>query len=137
MDIWSILQPFNKFDERLVYFVLIWYIFPILVCCIKIWQPCKNFRRQQSFCVHWERSCYVLDAFFGVTIFTILAYIGPSLWHEKFQRPLHTSAVMTVRQFGADFGNLNFCRNVEFLAKNYRIVWTVVDADSSDLMALH
>jgi hypothetical protein len=33
MDIWSILRPFGIFNGRLVYFVVIWYIFPVLVFC--------------------------------------------------------------------------------------------------------
>jgi hypothetical protein len=35
MDIWSILQPFVIFYGHLVYFVVSWYIFPVLVCCTK------------------------------------------------------------------------------------------------------
>jgi hypothetical protein len=33
MDIWSILQPFDIFYGHLVYFVVIWYIFPMLIYC--------------------------------------------------------------------------------------------------------
>jgi hypothetical protein len=32
---WYILQPIVKFYGHLVHFVVIWYIFHILVCCIK------------------------------------------------------------------------------------------------------
>jgi hypothetical protein len=35
MDIRYILQPFEIFYDRLVYFVVIWYIFPVLVHCTK------------------------------------------------------------------------------------------------------
>jgi hypothetical protein len=31
--IWYILRPVGKFCGRLVYFMVIWYIFPSLVCC--------------------------------------------------------------------------------------------------------
>jgi hypothetical protein len=39
--IWSILGPFGKFCGLWVYFMAIWYIFPVLVCFVprKIWQP--------------------------------------------------------------------------------------------------
>jgi hypothetical protein len=30
---WYILQPFGIFDGPVVYFVVIWYIFPVLDCC--------------------------------------------------------------------------------------------------------
>jgi hypothetical protein len=34
-------RTFDLFYGRLAYFVVIWYIFPVLVCCTrKIWQPC-------------------------------------------------------------------------------------------------
>jgi hypothetical protein len=40
VDIWSILQSLGIFYGHLVYFVVIWYIFPILVFCTKkIWEP--------------------------------------------------------------------------------------------------
>jgi hypothetical protein len=40
MDIWFIVQPFVIFHEHLVYFVVIWYIFPFwYVVPRKIWQP--------------------------------------------------------------------------------------------------
>jgi hypothetical protein len=32
---WYILWPFDKFSARLAYFVVIWYIFPVLVHCTK------------------------------------------------------------------------------------------------------
>jgi hypothetical protein len=32
MDIWSILQPFGIFYGHLVNIVVIWYVFPVLVC---------------------------------------------------------------------------------------------------------
>jgi uncharacterized membrane protein YesL len=32
MAIWSILLPFSIFCGHLLYFVVIWYIFPVLVC---------------------------------------------------------------------------------------------------------
>jgi hypothetical protein len=32
---WSILLPFGIFCGKLVYFMVIWYIFPVLVCCTK------------------------------------------------------------------------------------------------------
>jgi hypothetical protein len=35
MAVWSILQPFGIFCGHLVYFMVIWYIFPVLVCCAK------------------------------------------------------------------------------------------------------
>jgi hypothetical protein len=35
MAIWSILRPFGIFCSHLVYFTVIWYIFPFLVCCTK------------------------------------------------------------------------------------------------------
>jgi hypothetical protein len=35
MAIWNILQTFGTFYGRLVHFVFIWYIFPVLVSCIK------------------------------------------------------------------------------------------------------
>jgi hypothetical protein len=35
MEIWSILQPFHMFYGHLVYFVVIWYLFPVLVYCTK------------------------------------------------------------------------------------------------------
>jgi hypothetical protein len=31
--IWSTLRPFGKYLDRLVYFLAIWFIFPVLVCC--------------------------------------------------------------------------------------------------------
>jgi hypothetical protein len=34
MAIWSIARPFGIFGGHLVYFMVIWYIFPILVCCM-------------------------------------------------------------------------------------------------------
>jgi hypothetical protein len=36
VDIWSILRPFDILFGHLVYFVVIWYIFPLLVNCTKI-----------------------------------------------------------------------------------------------------
>jgi hypothetical protein len=33
--IWSYLRPFSIFCGHLVYFMVIWYIFPVLVCCTK------------------------------------------------------------------------------------------------------
>jgi hypothetical protein len=33
MAMWSILWLFNIFCGHLVYFMVIWYIFPVLVCC--------------------------------------------------------------------------------------------------------
>jgi hypothetical protein len=35
MDIWNILSIFGMFYYNSVYFVLIWYIFPVLVSCTK------------------------------------------------------------------------------------------------------
>jgi hypothetical protein len=35
MTIWSYLRPFGIFRGNLVNFIVIWYIFPILVCCTK------------------------------------------------------------------------------------------------------
>jgi hypothetical protein len=35
MAIWNLSQPFGKFNDHLVHFVLIWYIFPVLVSCTK------------------------------------------------------------------------------------------------------
>jgi hypothetical protein len=35
MDIWSILRPIGKLHGNLVYYVGIWYIFPVLVFCSK------------------------------------------------------------------------------------------------------
>jgi hypothetical protein len=35
MDIWSTLWPFDIFYGHLVYFVVIWYISPLLVYCTK------------------------------------------------------------------------------------------------------
>jgi hypothetical protein len=35
MTIWSILRPLKIFYGHLVYFVVIWYIFPVLVSCTK------------------------------------------------------------------------------------------------------
>jgi hypothetical protein len=32
---WFILWPFGIFCDHLVYFIVIWYIFPVLVCCTK------------------------------------------------------------------------------------------------------
>jgi hypothetical protein len=32
MTIWNILRPFDVINGRLVWFVVIWYIFPVLVC---------------------------------------------------------------------------------------------------------
>jgi hypothetical protein len=43
------LRPFGKFYGRLVWVLLIWYIFPILVFwTIKVWQPCKFTRPNGS-----------------------------------------------------------------------------------------
>jgi hypothetical protein len=33
MAIWSIFLPFGTFYGAWVYFVIVWYIFPVLVCC--------------------------------------------------------------------------------------------------------
>jgi hypothetical protein len=33
IDIWSILRPFRVVYGHLLYFVLVWYIFPVLVRC--------------------------------------------------------------------------------------------------------
>jgi hypothetical protein len=35
MAVWNILQTFGILSDRLVHLVLIWYIFPVLVSCIK------------------------------------------------------------------------------------------------------
>jgi hypothetical protein len=35
LAIWSILRQFGLFYGNLVYFVVIWYIFTVLVCCTK------------------------------------------------------------------------------------------------------
>jgi hypothetical protein len=35
MDIWSILRPVGIFCGQLVYFLIIWYIVYVLVCCAK------------------------------------------------------------------------------------------------------
>jgi hypothetical protein len=35
MTIWSILRPIGIFYGHLVYFLVVWYIFPVLVCCTK------------------------------------------------------------------------------------------------------
>jgi hypothetical protein len=35
MATWSILQPIGICYDRLAYFVVIWYIFLVLVCCTK------------------------------------------------------------------------------------------------------
>jgi hypothetical protein len=35
MAIWSILRPFGIINGDLVYFMFIWYILHILVCCTK------------------------------------------------------------------------------------------------------
>jgi hypothetical protein len=35
MSIWYILRPFGIFYGYLVYFLVIWYIFDVLVCCSK------------------------------------------------------------------------------------------------------
>jgi hypothetical protein len=35
VDIWPILRPFGIFHSHLVHFAVIWYIFPVLVCCAK------------------------------------------------------------------------------------------------------
>jgi hypothetical protein len=49
IDIWSILRPFGIFCGHLVYFIVIWYICPVLVCCAKInlatltWLTWRNF----------------------------------------------------------------------------------------------
>jgi hypothetical protein len=43
LDIWSILRPSDILNGRLVYLVVIWYVFPrvgILYVGGKIWQPC-------------------------------------------------------------------------------------------------
>jgi hypothetical protein len=42
MDVVSILRPFERFYDSLVYFVAIWYIFPRvgILHQEKIWQPC-------------------------------------------------------------------------------------------------
>jgi hypothetical protein len=32
MTIWKFLLPFGIYNGRLVHFVVIWYIFPVLVC---------------------------------------------------------------------------------------------------------
>jgi hypothetical protein len=45
MTICPILQPFDKFCANLEYFVVIWYIFPVLVCCTK-----KNMATLASCC---------------------------------------------------------------------------------------
>jgi hypothetical protein len=77
MDIWSILQPFDIFYEHLiymvyghlVYFVAIWYIFPVLVHCTQ-----KNGNRAQ------------------VTKWTCQATSMRSIHHDltPFQRPRRT-----------------------------------------------
>jgi hypothetical protein len=35
MTMWSILWPCGRFCGHLVYFMVLWYIFPVLVCCTK------------------------------------------------------------------------------------------------------
>jgi hypothetical protein len=54
----SILWPFDLFYDRLLYFVVIWYIlwlfgifFHVLVCCPKkkIWQPCFRLESEHFF----------------------------------------------------------------------------------------
>jgi hypothetical protein len=35
MTIWSILRPIGIFYGHFVHFVVVWYIFPVLVCCTK------------------------------------------------------------------------------------------------------
>jgi hypothetical protein len=42
MNIWNNLRPFGIISGRLVWFVVIWYIFPIfgMFGPRKIWQPC-------------------------------------------------------------------------------------------------
>jgi hypothetical protein len=43
MDIWNILRTFGIFYDQWIHFVLIWFIFPVLVSCIKlIWQSCAR-----------------------------------------------------------------------------------------------
>jgi hypothetical protein len=42
--IWSILRPFDIFYDHLLYFVVIWYIFPPVWYVVprNIWQPCES-----------------------------------------------------------------------------------------------
>jgi hypothetical protein len=44
MSIWSILQPLEIFYGHLVYFVVIWYIFPRfgVLYTLEIWQPWQD-----------------------------------------------------------------------------------------------
>jgi hypothetical protein len=35
LAVWSILRPFGTFCGHMVYFMVIWYIVPVLVCCTK------------------------------------------------------------------------------------------------------
>jgi hypothetical protein len=46
MTIWNIFWRFWIFYDHFAYFVLIWYIFPVLVSCMyqKIWQPWLNIK---------------------------------------------------------------------------------------------
>jgi hypothetical protein len=58
MTIWNILEPFGITYGSLVQFVVIWYIFPILVCLDqeKSGNPAKDWRNLKGsvilFCLH-------------------------------------------------------------------------------------
>jgi hypothetical protein len=50
--IWSILRLFGVSCDHLVYFTVIWYIFPVLVCCTK-----KNLATLVRVAVYRGRVC--------------------------------------------------------------------------------
>jgi hypothetical protein len=51
MTIWNILQPFGKFYGKLVWFLVIWHIFPVLVCMDREKSGNPGFAQSQSKCM--------------------------------------------------------------------------------------
>jgi hypothetical protein len=76
MDFWHILQPFCIFHVHLVYFVVIWYIFPVLVCCTK-----KNLAT-------------LLGPMFFLNIFMANAFISPFSTQFRLSHFIHNSTAM-------------------------------------------